>query len=281
MMNDEIEVYAMPTGYDCEALKGFRLDHVCMYDKEGSHNWNCFGRGRSDIRNNDARILCIASGNAEWLAEVYGRDAEGKGGRDDKDPLAAGVCELFNGVCQNVANRLLAMTEENYDVSKASGNELVVLAFGKYGFGIDDFIQKVNDSAERVNKLYPNSVSQDAVARAIKCLKEGQKVSYEFEALTDELPDLRAAFVEKTTERDRNAFSVEYAAFQNRRADEFAKLDKASLPDHDARERMGAFLKNEMTAFLTKIRARRGSETYQQVLHVLPQDAFDMLGKIA
>ena len=279
-MNSEIVVYAMPTGYDCNALKGFRLDHVCLCDKEGRHNWNCFGRGRSDILNNDVRRLCVASGNAEWLAEVYGREAEGKSGRGNHDPSAAGVCELFNGVCQNAANRLLALTGENYDVSKARGNELVVLAFGKYGFGIDDFIQKVGDSADRVNARHPNSVSQDDVARSIACLREGQKVAYEFEALTDELPDLRAAFAEKTTERDRNEFSVEYAAFQCRRDAEFAKLDKASLPNHDARERMGEFLKNEMTAFLTKIRVRLGDETYQQVLHVLPQDAFDMLGKI-
>ncbi len=279
-MNSEIVVYAMPTEGYHEALKDFRLDHVCLCDKEGSHNWNCFGRGRNDIHKTDVRRLCVATGNAEWLAEVYGREAEGKGGRGDQDPFAAGVCELFNGVCQNVANRLLALTEENYDVSKANGNELVVLTFGKYGFGIDDFIRRVNDSADRVNARHPNSVSQDDVARAIACLREGQKVAYEFEALTDELPDLRAAFAEKATERDRNEFSLEYAAFQSRRADEFAKLDKASLSNHDARERMGAFLKNEMAAFLTKIRARLGDETYQQVLHVLPQDAFDMLGKI-
>ncbi len=279
-MNGEIVVYAMPTEGYHEALKGFRLDHVCLYDKEGSHNWNCFGRGRSDIHNKDVRKLCVASGNAEWLAEIYGREAEGKGGRGNQDPPAAGVCELFNGVCQNVANRLLAITEENYDVSKADGNELVVLTFGKYGFGVEKFIQKVKESADRVNARNPDSISHDRVEQAIANLLEGQKVTYEFEALTDDLPDLRAAFAEKATERDRNEFALEYAAFQNRRADEFAKLDKTSLPHHDARERMGAFLKNEMKVFLTKIRARLGGETYLQVLHVLPQDAFDVLGKI-
>lgn len=279
-MNDKIMAYAMPTGYDCKALKGFRLDHVCLCDDRGKYNWNCFGRGRSNIHDKAVRTLCVATGNAEWLAEVYGRDAEGKGGRGDQAPAAAGVYELFNGVCQNAANRLLALTDEDYDVSKACGNELVVLAYGKYGFGIEDFIQRVKKSAEKVNARHSDCISQDKLERAVACLKKGQTVSYEFEALTDELPQLRAAFEEKTTEQGRKEFAAEYAAFQERRSNEFAKLDRGSLPDHDAREQMGLFLKRELSSFLMKISKWLGPEVYGQVLAVLPQEAFGMLAKL-
>lgn len=80
--------------------------------------------------------IAIASsqGYVEWARLVYGPEYEGKGGRQPNAFPAAGVTELFNGVCQNAANRILVFTDDNIDVRKAGANALVTLLYGKYGF---------------------------------------------------------------------------------------------------------------------------------------------------
>ncbi len=280
MSTEEVEVYAAPTGYDCNALKGFRLDHTWLSTESGPHNWNCYGRGRSNNHDADTRRIGVGHGNVPWMAAVYGPNAEGRSGRGDNDPAAAGVVELLHGVCQNAANRMLAMTEENLDVAKAAGNELVVLAFGKYGFGVDRFIERLKATAAGLNAKAPGSVTEEELRRTTANVKVGTAVSAEFYALTDDLPNIRDAFKESATERQRIEFTEKYAAFQLRRSEKFADIEKLRLPNHDARGQMASFLKVELPNLLESIRGSLGTDVYAQVVSVVPDMAWDMLARI-
>ena len=280
MASSEIEVYAAPTGYDCPQLKGIKLDHTWLSTECGPHNWNCYGRGRGNNRDSDARLLGIVHGNVAWMAEVYGPEAEGKPGRGPGDPAAAGVVELLHGVCQNASNRMLAMTEENLDVSKAGGNELVVIAFGKYGFGVKAFIDRLKSTAARLNAATPGTVTEAELNRTLANVEAGQRVGAEFEALTDDLPIIRDAFLVKATSAQRSEFAKEYAAFQLRRSERFFEVEKSNLPDHDARGKMAIFLRAELGRLLGKVRELLGSDVYTQVVSVVPSEAWDVLTKI-
>lgn len=278
-MNGKVEIYAIGTGYDCPGLEGVKMDHVWVSAEVGPHNWNCFGRGRDYNHKKETTPLGTATGNIEWMAAVYGPNAEGKDGRDDNPP-AAGCVELYHGVCQNAANRMLAMTEENADVSKAAANEIVVLAFGKYGFGVDAFIELLRNAAEDLNNRKPGCVSDEELNRTLENIRQGTTVRAEFDALTDELPILRAAILERTTEAQREEFVREYMSFQQRRADAFAAIDKSHLPHHDARGKMAEFLEHELGIFLEKLRAQIGPEAYDKALKVLPQNAWNLIQHI-
>ncbi len=281
MSAEEVEVYAAPTmGYDCDELKGFRLDHTWLSTESGPHNWNCYGRGRNNNHDADTRRIGLAHGNVSWMAAVYGPTAEGRSGRGDNDPAAAGVIELLHGVCQNAANRMLAMTEENLDVSKAAGNELVVLAFGKYGFGVDRFVECLRTTAADLNAKAPGSVTEEELRRTMANIKVGTTVHAEFYALTDDLPSIRDAFKEAATDRQRIEFAEKYAAFQLRRAEKFVAIEKLRLPNHDARGQMASFLKVELSNLLESMREGLGSDVYAQVVSVVPDGAWDMLARI-
>lgn len=278
-MNGRVEIYAVETGYDGPKIEGLKLEHTWASTEIGPHNWNCFGRGREINHLGGTRPLGTATGNIEWMAAVYDPNAEGREGRDD-NPAAAGCVELYHGVCQNATNRILAMTEENADVSKAAANEIVVLTFGKYGFGVSAFIERLKASAERLNKANPGSVSDEELNRTLENIRQGTTVKAEFDALTDDMPVVRAAILARTTEAQRQEFVKEYMAFQQRRADAFAAIDKDCLPHHDARGKMGEFLGKELGAFLEKLRAKIGPEAYDKALKVLPQNVWNLIERI-
>jgi len=281
MVSNEIELYAAPTEYrDCPQLRGIKLDHTWLSSECGPHNWNCYGRGRGNNKDHNARRLGLAHGNLAWMAEVYGPGAEGRSGRNPGDPAAAGAVELLHGVCQNVSNRMLAMTVENLDVSKAGGNELVVLAFGKYGFGVEKFIERLKKTADRLNAVTPGIVSKAELDRTLANVKAGMTVGAEFDALTDDLPIIRDAFRSKTTSSEKSEFAKEYAAFQHRRAEMFLEIEKSNLPNHDARGKMAVFLKAELGRLLGKVQELLGSDVYAQVVSVVPGEAWNALTTI-
>jgi len=109
-----------------------------------SHNWNCFGTGKEATAG--AKVLPSGAGSAyeQWASNIYG-PYEGRG----NDCPAAGLHVTYDGVCHNAANRILVLADA--DVSDATGNALVMLMYGKYGFNIPQYIQAVKDAAQKVN----------------------------------------------------------------------------------------------------------------------------------
>ena len=77
------------------------------------------------------------------------------------------------------------------------------------------------------------------------------------------------------------AFAEKYSAFQLRRSEKFAAIEKLHLPNHDARGHMASFLKVELSNLLESIRGSLGEDVYAQVVSVVPDMAWDMLARIA
>ena len=164
--------YARVTPYDSDELKalGIQLDHVFVTSNL-RNNWNCFGGGIEEAC--EDHMISSSQGCVEWATLVYGKENEGKGGRIPNAFPAAEVTELYNGVCQNAANRILVFTENNIDVRKANANALVTLLYGKYGFGIEVFVEKVKSTAASLG------VSEDELAAILDRLSRGQSAEAE------------------------------------------------------------------------------------------------------
>jgi len=175
---------------------------------------------------------------------------------------------------------MLAMTEENLDASKAGGNELVVLAFGKYGFGVEAFVDRLKETAAMLNAATPGIVTEAELARTLANVEAGRTAGAEFEALTDDLPMIKDAFLTRTTSAQRAEFAKEYAAFQTRRSEKFLEVEKSNLPNHDARGKMAIFLESELGRLLEKVRELLGPDVYAQVVSVVPGEAWNVLTKI-
>ena len=266
-----IDVYAVRTDYKYAAVRNWNLDHVWLCPASRSHDWNCFGRGRNDIGAAGVRRLFSVRGNAEWLAAVYDTSAEGR----NSERAAAGIVNYVGGVCQNVANRLLAMSEGNRDVSEANGNALVVLAFGKYGADVEAFGERLRTAAERLNGKCPGSVSSEELEAALANVENGRSSTGETEAVLSCLPEpVRGALLEKVPGRERDLFLAEYGRYQIRRDRKHAEV--AGMKD--ARREIELFLRAELTPRLEALEKLLGKELYGQIASVAPRAAVKALG---
>lgn len=276
-MNKEIVVYKIPTSRP--DLPGVAMSHVWLRPvDEPRYNWNCYGRGKDNEYDEGAKPLTDAPvhGNIAWMSAVYGYGSEGQ---DGKKP-AAGMYELREGVCQNVANRMLAMTEENADVSKADANELVVLAFGKYGFGVAAFESRLRETAAELNARNPDVVvvTGDELERVLKNIQDGQGVAGEVENLIDDLPPLiRQTLLAKVSGRKREAFVREYAGYQQRREAWYEDMIGKNVSSSVFVLELRKFLMTELTVLLEKLRKCIGTDLYDAVVKVLPVQASHVL----
>ena len=239
------------------------VDHVFMAPDDLSINWNCFGGGVEEITSKDERIrkrvrpLVSGHGNIEWMRAVYGPIGS----------AAAGVVNCFNGVCQTVGNRLMAMTKENVDSSKAKGNELVVLVFGKYGYGVRDFVKLIRTKADELNAAKPGTVSAEEVVRTVANVEEGLKPKAEVDALIDDLPVRREVLLSLLGEKV-TLFLQGYTGFQQRREEKYREIVKNRRPGYDVRGEMKSFIIGELKRQETQL--REFLQTEEKVRAILP-----------
>lgn len=237
------------------------VDHVFMAPEDLTLDWNCFGGGVNELRNAQlkkrVREIGFGHGNVEWMRSVYGPVGS----------AAAGVTNCFNGVCQTVGNRLMAMTKENVDTSKAKGNELVVLVFGKYGYGVADFINLIRKKADELNAAKPDAVSGEEVARTVANLEAGQKAGSELKALIDDFPVPEEVLVSLLGEKV-EPFVLGYAGFQQRREAKYQEIIKTRCPGADVRGEMKAFIIGELKRQETQL--RDFIKTEEKVRAILP-----------
>lgn len=239
------------------------VDHVFMAPEDLSINWNCFGGGIEELTSKDERTrkrvrpLVSGLGNIEWMRAVYGPVGN----------AAAGVTNLFNGVCQTVGNRLMAMTRENVDSSKAKGNELVVLIFGKYGYGVEDFVKLIRTTADELNAAKSGTVSAEEVARTVANIEEGLKPKAEVDALIDDFPVPREVLVSLLGEKV-SLFLQGYGEFQQRREEKYQEIVKNRRPGYDVRGEMKSFIIGELKRQETQL--RDFLKTEEKVRAILP-----------
>ena len=254
--------YARITGYDSPQLNalGVKLDHVFVTSSK-PNNWNCFGGGIQEAR--EEFVIASSQGYMEWAQLVYGPENEGKGGRQPNAFPATGVTELFNGVCQNAANRILAFTDDNIDVRKAGANALVTLLYGKYGFGIEAFIERVKTTATNLG------VAENVLTKILERISQGQTAEAELDIL-------KSVYVQKLgtpfpdIPADKWAGMVEiHAKFQLRRTAEFNRLAQIK-PSQDIRMDLVEALKPDLRNYYAAFEAVVGREAVLHIMQVLP-----------
>lgn len=279
-MNKEIVVYKIPTSNP--KLEGVPMSHVWLHPTDGSHDWNCYGRGLAHDHDLNAQPLKCSPvhGNVEWMSAVYGPDFEGEEKSKQGSYPAAFMREHREGVCQNVANRLLAMTEENADVSEADANELVVFAFGKYGLGVSAFVHHLQDTAFALNARNPGVVvvSDDELKRVLENVRAGQSVAGEVEELIDDLPiSLRMVLRTRVSGRRLESFVRMYAGYQVRREAWYEAVIRKVLPSAGLESELEKFLESEIPALLKGLRDCIGVDLYDATVKVLPEKATNVL----
>lgn len=254
--------YARVTHYDSDELKdlGIQLDHVFVTSSL-QNNWNCFGGGIEEACREHE--IASSQGYAEWARLVYGAKFEGKFGRKPNAYPAAGLTELYNGVCQNAANRILAFTVDNIDVRKAHANALVTLLYGKYGFDIDAFVETVKATASSLG------VSEEVLGTTLARLSQGQSAEAELDIL-------KSVYVRKSGRpfpeipADKWSHMVEIqSAFQLRRTAEFNKLAQIK-PKQDIRMDLVEALKPDLATYYAALEGVVGREAVLQIMQVLP-----------
>lgn len=247
------------------------VDHVFMTTEDLTPDWNCFGGGVNELKDvqqkKRVREIGFGHGNIEWMRSVYGPVGS----------AAAGVTNLFNGVCQTVGNRLMAMTKENVDSSKAKGNELVVLVFGKYGYGVMDFVKLIRMKADELNAAKPGTVSAEEVARTVANVEEGLKPKSEVDALIDDFPVSREVLVSLLGEKV-DPFIRGYAGFQQRREAKYQEIVKNRRPGYDVRGEMKAFIIGELKRQETQLHDfLKAEEKVRAILPYPPEAIFAAL----
>lgn len=273
MTKGKVRAYArVSTGY----LRGVEVDHVFLVSEQG-HNWNCFGGGKEELENpaikDQVRCIGETSGNIEWMARAYVGEGNYAGS-------AANVFNLFSGVCQSAANRILAMGDGDVSVNKAKMNELAVLLFGKYGFDVDAFVLKIERIAGEMNARSPGSVSSEELKKVKDKFARGKTVEAEMELLTDDAPQTLARIREKCTEGQITAFLREYSAIQAKREDEFMRIEKSSIGRSDVRKRLLDSISVDAVGLLTKVSFLIGDIPFRELFKCTPQQAWELMKSI-
>lgn len=273
MNNENITVYACEAeNYD--ALQGYRVDHVYLTSTT-NNNWNCFGRGRETARP-DYKIE-LTHGYALWMELVYGVENEGKSGRGENAHPAAGVWNLFSGVCHNAANRLLVLANDNKDVWRANGNGFVTVLFGKYGFEMDAFIASVKNAAKQLE------VPAEELANVVDRIRKGQTPEAELEVFRKIYEHRTGSRFDAIGATAIDRITDQWKHFQVRRLEEFRRLAKLvkTEKDQDIRDELQKNLQPDLVEFYRALGGIIGQDTVHKVLQVLPEKMVQALGALA
>ncbi len=112
--------------------------HIFLVSADGTYGWPCFGRGRE----------CMDGSIAIGAFPVFVDWAKALAMPDSCEQYMAGVANTVNGTCHTIANRILALSEEEHaNVSASVDDAYSVLVFGKYGYGTRQFCELLEKSA--------------------------------------------------------------------------------------------------------------------------------------
>lgn len=211
--------YAISTGYDIAQLSGIgcKLDHVFVVSSD-RNNWNCFGRGIEVLGDPQAHLIKQGTGFARWARLIYGQEFEGT----VSPKPAAGLYEKFDGVCHNVANRILVLAGDDIDVRDAAGNELVTLMYGKFGFNIEAYIKRVKDAAAQVNLEEPGALQDSDIEEVLGRIHHNQTPDEEIEMLTEDLETRLGKDLNTFDGTKKDEFFQIYSELQKKRQEVFS-----------------------------------------------------------
>lgn len=225
-----------------------QLDHVFVSNTDGN-SWGCFGRGLSKEPN--ARIIAQAEGCLEWVVEIA---------CPNTNKLVAGITHQVNGICHNAANRLLLLAE--IDVSDAPGNEIATPIFGKYGLGINAFIQSVKDAVYRVNQKTSGLISEEMVERAL--LRITHSKDDEIEILKEDIQDFLNINTQELPDEARTQLRDIYSELYSKRQATYNDFKNGTLPQN---------------VYLTKLRSNV-VEAFENTKSVIGDNSYESIFKL-
>ena len=122
--------------------------HIFLTSADHSFGWPCFGRGYTSSD----------PGSLVYTALIYKEWALALAQPDSDDQYLAGVANTINGTCHTMANRILALSDDdNANVSNSIDDPYSVLVFGKYGFGTGQLCEILTKSFEKTTQTYAAS----------------------------------------------------------------------------------------------------------------------------
>jgi hypothetical protein len=277
MTKVHIQAYAIDfegADYNTKGLPpGVKLSHT--FGSSPIFDWNCFGRGKDCI--SDATPLSSGAGEIfeQWAGYIYG-DYSGTRFQDQEHD-AAGIYVRVNGVCHNAANRILVLA--GADVSDATGDALVLLLYGKYGYDIEEYIQTVRNAAQRVNDEVGTIVITPEQVNTVVQRITGD-IGDEFDNLEKEM--LQQHFMERLHDQNISSEKVVsvkelYKKFQEKRRAIYLNI-KQENPDRETfQSRFTSAMKPELMSFLSGAMETLGESQYLSLFEAHPADAVQFL----
>ena len=213
-MNIQFTLYAIDSGL----FGGLPSEHT--YLSVPGHNFNCFGRF------DGGRLVRASTGSAAWACAVYGHDNEG--GQDSGAPT--GMTIRYNGVCQNLANRILALVTDDIDARSTLGNVLATLMYGKYGFGMDQYVSAVKNAGAKLLSEGSGEIQQSDIDTAVNRIAAGQTADAELDILHADIAEQENITLPPITDAQRSLCRPIYAEYQADRAAVFAQVAITAPP---------------------------------------------------
>ncbi len=177
---EPVEAYGMESAYMIP--DGW---HTFIVNKSKTIEWKNFGGGWKDPRRKE--LVAETHLYLEWACEfvaptpVPKTDEVGK--KDIPVPnLGMGGIEFaVNGVCHTIANRILAIADSDADVRAAKGDHHAVFFFGKYGFGLKQFVGLVEKAHRDAAEKYTIPAhALDAVKNRIKDYIDSELLAWRY-----------------------------------------------------------------------------------------------------
>jgi hypothetical protein len=250
--------YAINTDYR-RNLPDVPFDHTFVVS-DSKDNFNCWGRG-IEVLGQGTRQIATGSALAEWVRRINGTDPN----------HPSGLTQYVDGVCQNAANRLLLLA--GTDVSAANANFLVILMYGKYGYGLSDFAAAVKNAADSINRDEPGTIPPGDIQAVLARLADDP---------SDELQILENHFQEalpKTlTATQITQLLTAYRQFQSDRQQIYSNI-QPKRNDPNFQDEFAAALFPKLKSFLETCSTILGPATSAAVFKMLPAEAISFLLK--
>jgi hypothetical protein len=135
-------------------------DHVAVSTEDGA-DWGCFGRTVAEMRPaENFHQVAQGTGYRRWAELIVGSDNAGLHLHDDSK-------------CHNLANRILAVAHT--DVRKAGADVVVMCLYGKYGFNIPGYIERIRKAGAQVNTEAPGTLSEADIEAAVALVNRAKQ----------------------------------------------------------------------------------------------------------
>jgi hypothetical protein len=262
----------MSVDFSLYAIGGFQfggLPSEHTYITALGHNFNCFGRF------SEGRFVRKSSGSATWACSLYGHQNEG--GQDTGSPT--GLSIRYDGVCQNVANRVLVLVADDLDARGTQGNVLATLLYGKFGFNLDKYIDAVKSTGAQLLANGSGEVKPSDIDTALNRIAAGQTADAELDILHADMQEQENITLPDITDAQRAAFRPIYSDYQNDRQTAFmATANNVPYGYQIALKEFPHSLIGPLKKCVGRLTAALGADQFKNMFGVTPDALAGKLG---